>query len=490
MSTLNQSRNGPAVVQLREAHPGPAHARAGGSEPARESPHRVGPRRPLVVVAVAVVMSLVVFAVWRLFLAPSAVAPDVIAVSGRIEGDDAAVATKTSGRIREITVREGDRVEAGQVIAVLDDEQVRAREDQATAAVRQAEARARLAQHQIAVLEEQLRQSRPGVVRGRADAEGRVNEAEGRRAAAEAQLTQAQATHAQAKWDREAMARLFQKGLVAEQEAQRARNNAPGTRVVLLNVWGSWRELIVSPAERVIPVSADLSDEDAAQALVNPVTAWVMTMVEHDLKPADWLVQTAAGSTVGRLVLQLARSERFRTVNIVRRRAQVSEIKALGGDVVITSEDDDWVTQLATASEGKALSRAIDCVAGRIGATVARHLAPGGRLLVYGALSSHRQTDPSAFEMPVFAPRLIYSAAVVQGWYLLHWFEVTPFAECRAILSRLLDRLASGALRLPPVKRHPPQNIADAVREADGAPREGKPLLDLSSWAADERIVL
>ena len=93
-------------------------------------------------------------------------------------------------------------------------------------------------------------------------------------------------------------------------------------------------------------------------------------MVEHDLKPADWLVQTAAGSTVGRLVLQLARSERFRTVNIVRRRAQVSEIKALGGDVVITSEDDDWVTQLATASEGKALSRAIDCVAGRTGRSI------------------------------------------------------------------------------------------------------------------------
>ena len=185
----------------------------------------IGPRRPLVVVAAAVVVGLVAFAVWRLFLAPPAVAPGVIAVSGRIEGDDSAVAAKGSGRIREITVREGDRVEAGQVIAVLDDEQVRAREDQATAAVRQAEARARLAQHQIAVLEEQLRQSRLGVDQARADAEGRVNEAEGRLAAAEAQLTQAQATHAQAQWDREAMARLFQKGLVVEQEAQRAQNN-------------------------------------------------------------------------------------------------------------------------------------------------------------------------------------------------------------------------------------------------------------------------
>src|SRR2546425_6448519 len=157
-----------------------------------------------------------------------------------------------------------------------------------------------------------------------------------------------------------------------------------------------------------------------------------MTMVEHDLKPGDWLVQTAAGSTVGQLVLQLARSERFRTVNIVRRRAQAPDIKALGGEVVISSEDHDWGTQLATASTGKALSRAIDCVAGRIGATVARHLAPGGRMLVYGALSSHRQTDPSASEMPVFAPRLIYSAAAVQGWYLLHRLEVTPLAECRS----------------------------------------------------------
>jgi NADPH2:quinone reductase len=153
--------------------------------------------------------------------------------------------------------------------------------------------------------------------------------------------------------------------------------------------------------------------------------------------------------------------------------------------VVITSEDNDWGTQLATASEAEALSRAIDCVAGRTGATVARHLAPGGRMLVYGALSSHGQTDPSAFEMPVFAPRLIYSAAAVQGWYLPLWLEATPLADCRAIFAKILDRLASSALRLPLAKRHRPQNIADALRDADGTPHEGKPLLDLCSWAAD-----
>jgi len=176
------------------------------------------------VAGLLLVVGLAGFAVWRLFLAPAGLPPGVIAVSGRIEGDDAAVAAKASGRIREVTVREGDRLEMGQVIAVLDDEQIRAREQQAEAAVRQAEARARVAQHQIAVLNEQVRQNELGVDQARADAQGRVNEAEARLAAAEAQLAQAEASYAQAKWDRDALTRLFEKGLVAEQEAKRAQN--------------------------------------------------------------------------------------------------------------------------------------------------------------------------------------------------------------------------------------------------------------------------
>ncbi len=122
---------------------------------------------------------------WRVFFAAPALPPGVIALSGRIEGDDSAIAPKTAGRLREITVREGDQVAAGAVIAVLDDDQVRAREQQAEAALRQAEARL---------------------------------------AAAEAQLAQAEASLAQAKWDREAYSRLFKQGYVAEQQARQAQN--------------------------------------------------------------------------------------------------------------------------------------------------------------------------------------------------------------------------------------------------------------------------
>lgn len=190
-------------------------------------------RRRLLIVVVLLVLGAGGYALWRFVLAPPALPPGVIAVSGRIEGDDSAVAAKTTGRVNTITVREGDRVESGQVIARLDDEQVRAREQQAEAAVRQATARARVARHQIEVLNEQLQQSRLGVDQARTDAEGKVHEAEARLAAAEAQLAQAVAAHAQAKWDRDANARLFQRELIAEQEARRSQYNEEAQAAVV-----------------------------------------------------------------------------------------------------------------------------------------------------------------------------------------------------------------------------------------------------------------
>jgi NADPH:quinone reductase-like Zn-dependent oxidoreductase len=170
----------------------------------------------------------------------------------------------------------------------------------------------------------------------------------------------------------------------------------------------------------------------------------------------------------------LARSEGLKTINIVRRRAQVPEIAELGGDITLCTEDDDWSSQLVKAGGGRGPSKAIDCVAGRVGAALARTLALAGRLLVYGALSSHRQTEPSAFEMPLFAPRLIYGTAAVQGWFLFHWLDTRPLSECVQAVKTVLDRLASGTLRLPPATRHHPSQIGAALRDAEATARDGK----------------
>ena len=52
------------------------------------------------------------------------------------------------------------------------------------------------------------------------------------------------------------------------------RGPAPGTRVVLLKVIETWRERVACPADRVLPVTDTIADEDAAQAVATPLTAW------------------------------------------------------------------------------------------------------------------------------------------------------------------------------------------------------------------------
>jgi HlyD family secretion protein len=176
--------------------------------------------------AVILVLAAAGFMVWRHFFSGPVVPPNVIQVSGRIEGDDATVASKTAGRIREITVREGDEVKAGQVVAVLDDEQLRAREEQASSAVRQAEARVRWSQQQVSVLEAELEQSRLGTDQAQLDAEGKVRQAEAQVAAAEAQLAQAEAEFGKAHGDEERYTALAASGDIPEQKGSHARSTA------------------------------------------------------------------------------------------------------------------------------------------------------------------------------------------------------------------------------------------------------------------------
>src|SRR5260370_9994119 len=108
---------------------------------------------PFIAVAALAIVGLVV---WRLFLVPST-PPSVVELTGRVEGDDSAVAAKVAGRILEIRVREGDDLKAGDVIAVLDDRQVQSRHDQAQAPLVAAEARTASARAQGAVLQKQLK---------------------------------------------------------------------------------------------------------------------------------------------------------------------------------------------------------------------------------------------------------------------------------------------------------------------------------------------
>lgn len=194
-----------------------------GNDAASAAPGKRRWLRPLVILVVVIVAGVVL---WRTVFATPPVPANLIQLSGRIEGDDSAVAAKTTGKILDVRVREGDQVNAGDVIAVLDDAQIRAREEQARAALSAAESRTNSAKAQIAILQEQLLQNELQTEQSKGDAQGRVRQAESDLAAAEADLAQQQAAYQIALFDKDAYAKLAQSGAVSERQGKQAESTA------------------------------------------------------------------------------------------------------------------------------------------------------------------------------------------------------------------------------------------------------------------------
>ena len=162
------------MMEQKTLDPAPAAKDQPDVKPPQDSgPAQPKPRSkavPLIIIAVLVGAG---FLIWRLFFFSPPIPDNVVTLSGRIEGDDSAVAPKTSGRILEIRVREGDTVKAGDIIAILDDEQVRARQEQAQAALLAAQARTVSAQAQTSILQEQLKENQLYSEQCKVDSQGR-----------------------------------------------------------------------------------------------------------------------------------------------------------------------------------------------------------------------------------------------------------------------------------------------------------------------------
>ena len=287
-------------------------------------------RRPIVIIASSVVLIAAAIFIWKVFFAASGVPDGVVAVSGRIEGDDSAVAPKTTGRILEVRVREGDTVNAGDTIAILDDAQVRAREDQARATLLEAEAKGKAAQEQIAVLQEQFEQSRLGLGQSKLDTEGRVRQAEADLATAQSELAQQEAAYQIAAFDKDAYTRLAKSGAVSERQGLQASTTADQQAAV-----------VTASKRRVEAAQAALTTAQAS--LSNPsVRESQVALVRRQIAQQGAEVASAAAQTQ-QARAQLAEAEANRqdlivkapfSGTVVTRAAEPGEVVTAGTAVV------------------------------------------------------------------------------------------------------------------------------------------------------------
>lgn len=253
-----------------------------------------------------------------------------------------------------------------------------------------------------------------------------------------------------------------------------------GQRVaVICPTGGAWAEQLHASARQVIPLPRTLSVEQGAMFFVNPATAWLMTRSVLAIPRGAWLLQTAAASAVGRMIIRLGRETGFRTLNVVRREDQAEQLRrddlpedsrVIVFDGAIDARDTLRDEVFRHTTDGVAF--AIDPVGGATASAVVPCLGRGGRLLLYGTLS------PEPMQI---SPRdLMTPGASIEGFWLSNAMARIGFPS-RLRLIRTLGRLIqSGVLAAEVGDSFPLQRIHDALRAAEEPGRRGKVLLRLS----------
>ncbi len=251
-----------------------------------------------------------------------------------------------------------------------------------------------------------------------------------------------------------------------------------GKRVVVLNQsGGNWAEFAVVPADRVIPVSSSLSIEQAATFFVNPASAWVMTRKVLRVPQGAWLLQTAAGSVLGRMVIRIGKHCGFRTINVVRREAQVEELKSEGADEVIVFDpsrhNEDGLRESLHQIVGEhGVKYAIDPVGGETASAVVRCLGLNGRLLLYGTLSGQPLQ---------FSPRaLMTQSASVEGFWLSRYMQNLGLVRKLLLVRRITGLIQQGVLGTTIGGTWSLDQVAEAATASETSGTEGKQLLKIA----------
>jgi len=245
-----------------------------------------------------------------------------------------------------------------------------------------------------------------------------------------------------------------------------------GKRVAALNSrTGSWADFAIVSARQAIPLSKQLPLEQAAMFFVNPATAYVLTRKMLAVPTGEWLLQTAAGSALGRMIIRLGKRFGFKTINVVRRQEQIAELKALGGDVVIADAGSGLRERVRSVTGGRGVRYAVDAVGGATGAAAAGCLAAGARLILYGTLSG----EP----LPLSPRDLIATSARIEGFWLGDWMARQNLIGKLTLVRSITRLMLEGVLVSEVGQSFPLEGIADAVRSAEKVARGGKVLLKI-----------
>lgn len=234
-----------------------------------------------------------------------------------------------------------------------------------------------------------------------------------------------------------------------------------------MSQYGVYGESAIVPAHAIASHPNSLSFEEGASIWMKYLTAYGPLIEYGQIKPSDYVLITAASSSVGHAAMQIVKAEGATVIATTRTSAKKQKLIDGGADCVIATQEDDLVEQVMAFTAGHGADLIFDPIAGSLVEKLTAVAAPATTLFIYGALSMAVNSTP----FPIYTA--IGKGLKMQGYTVN---EITTDPEKRERGVRYVQAgIESGKLK-PVIDPHKftLDNIVEAHRYMESNQQNGK----------------
>jgi NADPH:quinone reductase len=242
----------------------------------------------------------------------------------------------------------------------------------------------------------------------------------------------------------------------------------PGDRVAYSNVIGSYAEYAAVPAERLVQVPDKISDQQAAAAMLQGMTAHYLINTTYPLKKGETALIHAAAGGVGLLLVQMAKNIGARVIGTAGSEEKAKLARDAGADEVIIYTNQDFDAETKRLTENKGVHVVYDGVGKSTFEKGLNVLRPRGYMVLFGGASGAVSPfDPIALSQK--------GSLFVTRPSLVHYIATRQELEHRS--SDVFNMIVAGKLKLRVGHVYKLEEVQQAHRDLEGRKTTGKILL-------------
>jgi NADPH:quinone reductase len=241
-----------------------------------------------------------------------------------------------------------------------------------------------------------------------------------------------------------------------------------GDRVAWTSVLGAYAEYAAVPAERLVPIQAGVSDQQAAATMLQGLTAHYLSHDTFPLKSGETALVHAAAGGVGLLLVQMAHNIGARVIATVSTDEKAKLARDAGADEIILYTRQDFEAETKRITGGKGVDVVYDSVGKTTFEKGLNILRPRGMMVLFGGSSG---AAPVLDPIVLTQKGSLFLTRPSLGNYIATREELTARAGA------VFGMIAAGKLKLRIEHTYPLAEAQRAHRELEGRKTTGKLLL-------------